>query len=67
MLKKEWKEIRELLEKFTQSYIASTTFHHEENLTQDLLESLQRRYHLKYFPYHVECADISHLSGSYIS
>ena len=61
------KEINELLEKFLQSYIASTTFDIEENLTQDLLQTLQTRYHLTRFPYRVECVDISHFSGSAIS
>ena len=61
------KEINELLEKFLQSYIASTTFDTEENLTQDLLQTLQDRYHLHKFPYRVECIDISHFSGSAIS
>lgn len=65
--KSEWKEIDDLIEKFTQSYIASTTFDSTENLTQDLLQTLKDRYHLKRFPYRMECIDISHFSGSAIS
>lgn len=61
------KQINELLTKFLDSYIASTTFDTEDNLTQDLLWELQKRYHIKTFPYQIECIDISHLSGSYIS
>jgi len=56
-----------LLQKFLDSYIASTTFDTEDNLTQDLLSELQKRYFLTKFPYQIECVDISHLSGSYIS
>ena len=56
-----------LLQKFLDSYIASTTFDTEDNLTQDLLWELQKRYYLTEFPYQIECVDISHLSGSYIS
>ncbi len=61
------KQINELLTKFLDSYIASTTFDTEDNLTQDLLWELQKRYHINTFPYQIECIDISHLSGSYIS
>jgi excinuclease UvrABC nuclease subunit len=60
-------EIKILLTKFLDSYIASTTFDSEDNLTQDLLSELQKRYHLTSFPYQIECIDISHLSGSYVS
>lgn len=60
-------EIDILLQKFLDSYIASTTFDTEDNLTQDLLWELQKRYDLTRFPYQIECVDISHLSGSYIS
>lgn len=60
-------EIDILLQKFLDSYIASTTFDTEDNLTQDLLWELQKRYNLTRFPYQIECIDISHLSGSYIS
>ena len=67
LLQRERKEIYQLLEKFTQSYIASTSFHVEDNLMQDILQTLQTRYHLDRLPYHMECVDISHLSGSYIS
>lgn len=60
-------EVDTLLNKFLESYIASTTFDLENNLTQELLQQLQNRYHLTKFPYQIECIDISHLSGSYIS
>ena len=60
-------EIEMLLQKFLDSYITSTLFDTEENLTQMLLQGLQERYHLTTFPYQIECIDISHLAGSYIS
>lgn len=65
--KSDRKGFDELLQKFIQSYIASTTFDIEENLTQDLLTSLQSRYYIKKLPYQIECIDISHFSGSAIS
>ena len=61
------KQINDLMTKFLDSYIASTTFDIEDNLTQDLLWELQKRYFLTTFPYQIECIDISHLSGSYVS
>ena len=60
-------EIDILFNKFLESYIASTTFDIEENLTQELLKTLQSRYNISNFPYQIECIDISHLSWSYIS
>jgi excinuclease UvrABC nuclease subunit len=60
--KSDWDQIEILLQKFLESYIASTTFDREDNLTQDLLSNLQRRYYLTTFPYQIECIDISHLS-----
>jgi excinuclease UvrABC nuclease subunit len=61
------KQINDLMKKFLDSYIASTTFDIEDNLTQDLLSELQKRYSFRNFPYQIECIDISHLSGSYTS
>lgn len=55
------KEINALMENFFDSYIISTSFE-QENLNNDLLKQLQSRYHLKQFPYRIECIDISHLS-----
>lgn len=65
--KSDWDQIEVLLQKFLESYIASTTFDIENNLTQDLLSELQQRYYLKSLPYQMECIDISHLSGGWIS
>ena len=65
--KSDWDQIEILLQKFLESYIASTTFDREDNLTQDLLSNLQRRYYLTTFPYQIECIDISHLSWWWIS
>lgn len=60
-------EFTELLDKFIQSFIVSTTFDPEENLTHDLLNTLYTRYQFWHFPYHIECIDISHLSGMAVS
>jgi excinuclease ABC subunit C len=55
-----------LLEKFVQSYISSTLFE-EDNLINQLLIGLKERYNLSKVPFHIECIDISHLSGGWIS
>ncbi len=60
------KELDLLIEWFFDSYIISTSFEWE-NLNNELLKNLQSRYKLKNFPYHIECADISHLGWSWTS
>ena len=55
-------EIEILLDRFIDGYIASSTFQ-KENIMSDLLGWLQARYAFPRFPYIIECADISHLSG----
>jgi excinuclease ABC subunit C len=55
-------EIEKLSENLLENYIAKTSFE-KENVMNDLLIELQARYHIKDFPYHIECIDISHLSG----
>lgn len=59
---KEKSELDNLIEGFFDSYILSTSFE-DENLNNELLQSLQQRYFDGKFPYHMECLDISHLSG----
>lgn len=59
---KEKSELDTLIEWFFDSYILSTSFE-DENLNNELLQSLQQRYFDGKFPYHMECLDISHLSG----
>lgn len=59
---KEKSELDNLIEGFFDSYILSTSFE-DENLNNELLQSLQERYFKGKFPYHMECLDISHLSG----
>ena len=59
-------EIEWLLDRFIDGYIASSTFQ-KENIMSDLLQWLQARYDLPRFPYIIECADISHLSGGWTS
>ncbi len=64
--RKEWTEVDNLLQKFTDSYIASTSFD-DDAIINDLLSELQSRYHLPRLPYHIECIDISHLAGRRVS
>lgn len=56
------KDIESLSDNLLENYIAKTSFE-KENVMNDLLTELQNRYHIKNFPYHIECIDISHLSG----
>lgn len=56
----------ELHEKFLSSYISSQTFD-TESVMNDLLVWVKERYLLKEVPYHMECIDISHLSGWRVS
>ena len=60
------KGITTLLEHFFDSYVVVSSFE-GENLNNELLKTLQERYGLKHFPYWMECVDISHLGGSWIS
>jgi excinuclease ABC subunit C len=64
--KSDTQKLQQLIEGFFDSYIISTSFEWE-NLNNELLSQLQSRYHLKNFPYHIECMDISHLSWSWTS
>ncbi|MDR3169040.1 MAG: hypothetical protein LBU27_04715 [Candidatus Peribacteria bacterium] len=65
-LKSEQQALQQMLNNFFDSYLISTSFE-GENMYNDLLGALQERYQLKNFPYHMECVDISHLSGGRIS
>lgn len=64
--KSDLQEIDKLIEWFFDSYVISTSFEWE-NLNNELLKNLQSRYKLKFFPYHIECVDISHLGWSWTS
>lgn len=64
--KSDYDEIQNLIEWFFESYIMSTSFEWE-NLNNSILEELKWKYGLKNFPYHIECVDISHLSGWWTS
>lgn len=64
--KKVYAEVENLLDKFIDAQIASSTFE-KENIMNDLLQWLQNRYTLPAFPYIIECTDISHLSGGWAS
>jgi excinuclease UvrABC nuclease subunit len=65
-LKSEEQALQQMLDKFFDSYVISASFE-GDNLQNELLQTLQKRYGLKKFPYRMECVDISHLSGSWIS
>lgn len=58
---------KELVEKVIHSYVVSIDVHQDNLLLNDMLKTLQDRYHLRSLPYQMECLDISHLSGSNIS
>ncbi|MCF7834815.1 GIY-YIG nuclease family protein [Candidatus Gracilibacteria bacterium] len=64
--KSDQKDINTLIEGFFESYIISTSFE-GDNLNNELLQNLKERYKLNNFPYHIECIDISHLSGGWTS
>jgi excinuclease UvrABC nuclease subunit len=65
-LKSEQKALEQMINNFFDSYLIATSFE-GENFYNDLLTVLQKKYHLKHFPYRMECVDISHLSGDWIS
>ena len=66
LLISEQKALQDMMNKFFDSYLIVSSFE-GENFYNDLLMVLQKKYHLKNFPYRMECVDISHLSGSWIS
>jgi hypothetical protein len=55
-------KIKEFLENQIESIIISSSFE-KENLLNDILFNIQKKLHLKNFPYKIEATDISHLSG----
>ncbi len=60
--KKQTQEVVELIDGFLDSYLVSESFK-DENLINDMLTEIQNKYKLTNFPYHMECIDISHMSG----
>ena len=60
------KEIDNLIHKFLDSYIQWNSFENN-SVMNTMLIHLQQKYHLKSFPYRIECADISHLSWGRMS
>jgi excinuclease ABC subunit C len=65
-LKSEQQALEQMMNNFFDSYLVATSFE-GENFYNDLLTILQKKYHLKNFPYRMECIDISHFSGDWIS
>lgn len=59
-------EIIALLERSIDAYVLTSAFE-KDNLMNELLKTLHTRYNLAKFPYSVECLDISHLSGGWVS
>lgn len=55
-----------LLEKSFEDFVAVSSFE-KESMMNDILKALQKNYKLSAFPYRVECVDISHLSGWWMS
>ncbi len=55
-----------LLNNAIESYMIASAWN-RENVYNEVLTDLQNKYQLKHFPYHIECIDISHLSGDWIS
>ena len=64
--KEENTRLDQLFDNFFDSYVLAQTMK-GDSVMNDLLRTLQSRYHLSKFPYHIECLDISHLSGDYTS
>jgi len=60
--KKKSIQIQSLSQDLLDNYLAKTSFQ-KENIISNLLSIIQKRYKLPKFPYHIECADISHFSG----
>jgi hypothetical protein len=65
-LKSEQQALEQMMDNFFESYLIVNSFE-GESLYNDLLLTLQKRYGFQHFPYRVECIDISHLSGEWIS
>lgn len=55
-----------LLQKSFEDFVAVSSFE-KESMMNDILKSLQTKYKLSVFPYRIECIDISHLSGWWMS
>jgi excinuclease ABC subunit C len=64
--KKHYQAVAPVIEKALDSYIVSTSWK-DESMMKELLNTLQDRYYFKAFPYHIECVDISHMSGKHTS
>jgi len=67
LTKKERSSLDELFATAQKSYLQSTAHLSQDNLMEQLLVELQTSYDLSRIPLHMECIDISHLSGSNIS
>lgn len=66
MLNEALHETIALLERSIDAYVLTSAFE-TDNLMNELLKTLHARYDWKKFPYSMECLDISHLSGWWVS
>lgn len=66
MLNESMQETIALLERSIDAYVLTSAFE-KDNLMNELLKTLHSRYEWKNFPYTIECLDISHLSGGWVS
>ncbi|UFX82612.1 GIY-YIG nuclease family protein [Candidatus Absconditicoccus praedator] len=58
--------LSDILDNSIESLIINSTFS-KKNVMGELLTNLQNRYFLDNYPYKMECIDISHIGGDYIS
>jgi excinuclease ABC subunit C len=65
-LKSEQQALEQMMDNFFESYLIVNSFE-GDTIYNDLLITLQKTYQLKHFPYRMECVDISHLSGGWMS
>ena len=56
----------EVMQHAVDSYVYAQS-HQDSRLMTTILQSLQDKYQLDHYPYHIECIDISHLAGDYTS
>jgi excinuclease ABC subunit C len=64
--KKTLTELHKLVQKSIEDFVQASSFE-KESLMNDVLKTIETRYGLNQFPYRIECIDISHLSGWWMS
>ncbi|MDR0607465.1 MAG: hypothetical protein LBG52_03780 [Candidatus Peribacteria bacterium] len=66
LTKSEQQALQQMMDNFFESYLIVSSFE-GEHVYNDLLTTLQKTYQLRNFPYRMECVDISHLAGDWMS